>query len=137
MAEPNAITIVNSCQEAFLKTGMPEGMYFLSHACTYLSICPKSNSTKGIFEASKEVREKGVGAVPPYLKDRTANRLSSKYLDTENASKDYKYPHSFDGNWVQQEYLPEIVKGKKFYEPGKEGREGLLMKRLNEIKKRF
>jgi len=78
-----------------------------------------------------------VGAIPPYLKDRTANRLSSKYLDTENASKDYKYPHSFDGNWVEQEYLPEIVKGKKFYEPGKEGREGLLMKRLNEIKKRF
>lgn len=41
LAEPNAITIVNSCHEAFMKCGMPEGMYFLSHACLYLSICPK------------------------------------------------------------------------------------------------
>jgi len=136
MAEPNAITIINSCQEAFMKTGMPEGMYFLSHACTYLSICPKSNSTKGIFEAAKEIRERGVGSVPSYLKDRTANKLSSKYLDTENASKDYKYPHRFDGNWVEQKYLPDVLKNKKFYEPGKEGREGLLIKRLNEIKRK-
>jgi len=135
MAEPNAITIVNSCQEAFMKTGMPEGMYFLSHACTYLSICPKSNSTKGIFEASRELKEKGVGEVPPFLKDRTANKLSSQYLDTENASKDYKYPHSYDRNWVNQQYLPDSIKNRKFYEPGKEGREGLLIKRLNEIKK--
>jgi len=136
MAEPNAITIINSCQEAFMKTGMPEGMYFLSHACTYLSICPKSNSTKGIFEAAKEIREKGVGSVPAYLKDRTANKLSSKYLDTENASKEYKYPHSFDGNWVDQRYLPEVLRDRKFYEPGREGREGLLIKRLNEIRNR-
>jgi putative ATPase len=134
LAEPNAITIVNSCQEAFMKTGMPEGMYFLSHACTYLSICPKSNSTKGIFEAAREVSEKGIAPVPSYLKDKTANKLSSKYLDIENASQNYKYPHSFDRNWVEQQYLPDRVKTKKFYEPGIEGREGLLIKRLNEIK---
>lgn len=134
LAEPNAITIVNSCHEAFMKCGMPEGMFFLSHACLYLSMCPKSNSTLSIFKASKEIKEKGVMDVPAYLKDKTANKLSARYQDIENASKDYKYPHSGQGNWVEQEYLPEKLKGKQFYEPGAEGREGLLWKRLNAIK---
>ena len=55
-------------------------------------------------------------------------------MDTENASEDYKYPHVYPGNWVDQGYLPDKIKGMKFYEPGKEGREGLLIKRLNDIK---
>lgn len=134
LAEPNAITIVNSCHEAFMKCGMPEGMYFLSHACLYLSICPKSNSAGAIFGAASEIRNSGVKEIPPYLKDKTANKLSSRFMDTQNASEDYKYPHAFSGNWIEQDYLPESLKNKKFYEPGKEGREGLLIKRLNDIK---
>ena len=134
LAEPNAITIVNSCHEAFMKCGMPEGMFFLSHAALYLSMCPKSNSTLSIFGASKEIKEKGVGNVPPYLKDKTANKLSARYQDIENASKEYKYPHSHLGHWVDQQYLPDILKNTGFYEPGLEGREGLLAKRLEQIK---
>ncbi len=136
LAEPNAITIVNSCHEAFMKCGMPEGMFFLSHAALYLSICPKSNSTLGIFKASSEIKSNGVGEVPPYLKDKTANKLSSRYMDIENASKEYKYPHDHFGNWVPQDYLPKNLRETSFYTPGVEGREGLLQKRLNEIKKR-
>lgn len=136
LAEPNAITVVNSCQEAFMKCGMPEGMYFLSHACLYLSICPKSNSTKAIFEVSKTIKEKGVGEVPVYLKDKTANKLASRFLDIENASKDYKYPHTYPNHWVDQQYLPKSLKNSTFYEAGTEGRENLLWKRLDEIKKR-
>ncbi len=134
MAEPNAITIVNSCHEAFMKCGMPEGMYFLSHACLYLSLCPKSNSTMAMFKANAEIKEKGVGNVPPYLKDKTANKLSARYQDIENASKDYKYPHDHPGHWVEQQYLPDPLKNKSFYESGVEGREGLLWKRLQAIK---
>ncbi len=134
LAEPNAITVVQSCHEAFMKCGMPEGMYFLSHACLYLSICPKSNSAGAIFKAVSEIRTKGVKDIPVYLKDRTANRLTSKYMDVENASEDYKYPHAHSRNWVDQRYLPEPLFDKRFYEPGKEGREGLLIRRLNEIK---
>ncbi len=133
LAEPNAITIVNSCHEAFMKCGMPEGMFFLSHAALYLAMCPKSNSTLGIFKASSEIKEKGVGSVPTYLKDKTANKLSARYQDIENASKDYKYPHSHPGNWVDQQYLPDSLKKKIFYEAGVEGREGLLKKRLDII----
>jgi len=133
LAEPNAITIVNSCHEAFMKCGMPEGMFFLSHASLYLAMCPKSNSTLGIFKASNEIKDKGVGSVPTYLKDKTANKLSARYQDIENASKDYKYPHSHPGNWIDQQYLPDSLKKKIFYEAGIEGREGLLKKRLDMI----
>ncbi len=134
LAEPNAITIINSCHEAFMKCGMPEGMYFLSQACLYLSICPKSNSTGAIFAAASEIRNHGVQEVPPYLKDRTANKLSSRFMDTENASEEYKYPHAHERNWIEQGYLPEKLSSKSFYEAGFEGREALLIKRLNEIK---
>ena len=134
LAEPNAITVVQSCHEAFMKCGMPEGMYFLSHACLYLSICPKSNSAGAIFKATSEIRNRGVKDVPVYLKDRTGNRLSAKYMDVENASEDYKYPHAHPRNWVNQGYLPKDLSGMNFYEPGQEGREGLLIRRLNEIK---
>lgn len=133
LAEPNAITIVNSCHETFMKCGMPEGMFFLSHASLYLAMCPKSNSTLGIFKASNEIKDKGVGSVPTYLKDKTANKLSARYQDIENASKDYKYPHSHPGNWIDQQYLPDSLKKKIFYEAGVEGREGLLKKRLDII----
>lgn len=134
LAEPNALTVINSCHEAFLKTGMPEGMYFLSHACLYLSMCPKSNSTAAIFEANNMIKQQGVGDVPAYLKDKTANKLASSYLSIDNASKDYKYPHNFEGHWVDQSYLPDKLKNKQFYKAGEEGREGLLKKRLDEIK---
>lgn len=136
LAEPNAITVVQSCHEAFMKCGMPEGMYFLSHACLYLSICPKSNSAGAIFKAVSEIRNNGVKDIPAYLKDRTANRLGTKYMDVENASEDYKYPHTHPRNWVDQAYLPTALVGRSFYEAGAEGREGLLVRRLQEIKER-
>jgi putative ATPase len=134
LAEPNAITIVNSCHEAYMKCGMPEGVYFISHACMYLSLCPKSNSLGGIFSAGKEIKQKGIKDIPDYLKEKTANKLKSRYLDIENASDEYKYPHSYPKNWINQQYLPNEVKEISFYKPGSEGREGLLNKRLDAIK---
>lgn len=135
LADPYAITVVHSSQESFQKTGMPEGFYFLAHACIFLSLCPKSNSTTAIFNVTNEIQKNGVGEVPPHLKDKTANKLVSKYLDIGNASDDYKYPHQYDQNWVDQNYLPDSLKGKKWYHGGSEGREAALLKRLNEIQK--
>ena len=136
MADPYAITVVHSSHESFLKTGMPEGFYFLAHACIFLSLCPKSNSTTAIFDVNSEIQKKGVGDVPAHLKDKTANKLVSRYLDIENASDDYQYPHQYDHNWVNQNYLPDSLKGKSWYKGGSEGREAALLKRLNEIRKR-
>jgi putative ATPase len=136
MADPYAITVVHSTHEAFLKTGMPEGLYFLSHATIFLSLCPKSNSTTAIFDIGNEIQKNGIMEVPPHLKDKTANKLVSKYLDIGNASDDYKYPHQYDNNWVDQDYLPASLKEKNWYKGGLEGREAALLKRLNEIRKR-
>ncbi|MCG2589289.1 replication-associated recombination protein A [Rhodohalobacter sulfatireducens] len=135
MADPYAITVVHSAQEAFLKTGMPEGFYFLSHACIFLSISPKSNSTKAVFEINSEIKKKGVGDVPSHLRDKTANKLASMYLDHKNASDDYKYPHSYPRHWVRQKYLPDSYDDCSWFEFGTEGREPILRKRLEEIKK--
>ena len=134
LAEPNAITMVNACQDAFTKCGMPEGMYFLSHACLYLSQCPKSNSTKAIFEVNREISERGVKDIPPYLKDKTANKLGATHLGIENASDEYKYPHNHPNNWVDQQYLPDALKNKQWYKAGNQGREALLWKKWQEIK---
>jgi putative ATPase len=134
LAEPNAITIVNSCQEAFMKCGMPEGMYFLAHACLYLSQCPKSNSIAAIFKVQQEISEKGVKDIPAYLKDKTANKLGSSYLGVENASDEYQYPHNHPNHWVEQQYLPDALKNTRWYKAGTQGREALLWKKWQEIK---
>ncbi|MCC5907238.1 MAG: replication-associated recombination protein A [Balneolaceae bacterium] len=136
MADPYALTVIHSAHEAFLKTGMPEGFYFLAHAAIFLALSPKSNSTKAIFEVNSEIKKKGAGEVPSHLRDKTANKLAAMYLDSKNASDDYKYPHDFSGHWTEQEYLPENLKGRRWYNSGTEGREPKLFERLEEIKKR-
>ncbi|MGM0505956.1 MAG: replication-associated recombination protein A [Bacteroidota bacterium] len=136
LADPYGLMVVNACHDAFEKTGMPEGFYFLSHACLFLSQAPKSNSTKAIFDVHRHIREEGSGEVPPHLRDSTANQKASRYLDVENASEEYLYPHSHPHHWVDQDYLPESVRGTHWYEPGTEGRESKLAQRLDEIRRR-
>lgn len=136
MADPYALTVIHSSHEAFIKTGMPEGLYFLAHAAIFLALSPKSNSTKAIFEVNSEIKTKGVQDVPVYLRDKTANKLASQYLDRKNMSDDYKYPHNFPGNWVDQQYLPEGLENRNWYEPGRQGREPALWRRLKEIQQK-
>ncbi len=136
MADPYALTVIHSAHEAFLKTGMPEGFYFLAHAAIFLALSPKSNSTKAVFEVSSEIKKKGAGEVPAHLRDKTANKLAAMYLDSKNASDDYQYPHDYPGHWTEQQYLPDSLKGKSWYRSGTEGREPKLVRQLEEIKKR-
>lgn len=133
MADPYALTVVNGAHEAFIKTGMPEGFYFLSHACIFLALSPKSNSAKAIFEIHSQIKKGGIGEVPSHLRDKTANKLASRYLDVKNASDDYKYPHDHPHHWVAQQYLPESLGKNSWFEPGKEGREPKLWERLMKI----
>lgn len=136
MAEPKALELVNAAHNAFEKCGMPEALYFLSHACLYLSLCPKSNSAGAIFEVLDNIRKKGPGKVPPHLKDKTANRLQAGYTGRTNPSDDYKYPHEYPDNWVLQQYLPDEFKDARWYKHGTNPVEDKFNKRLNEIKKR-
>lgn len=136
MADPYALTVIHSAHESFQKSGMPEGFYFLSHAVIFLSMSQKSNSTKAIFDVQAEISEKGIRDVPSHLKDKTANKLASRYMDVKNASEEYKYPHEFPGNWVAQQYLPDGLTDAKWYRPGNQGREPSLWQRLEEVKKK-
>jgi putative ATPase len=134
MADPYALTVVHSAQESFLKTGMPEGFYFLAHACIFLSLSMKSNSTKAIFDINSEIKKRGIKDVPGHLRDKTANKLSSRYLDVKNASENYKYPHDYPSHWVEQQYLPDELKRSRWYKGGTEGREPKLIERLKKIR---
>lgn len=137
MADPHALSMVNSAHEAFTKCGMPEGLYFLAHACIYVALAPKSNSASAIFSVRSEIKNNGIGRVPPHLRDKTANAKQSRYLGVENASDDYHYPHSYDHHWTPQQYLPDEVKDKEWYEPGNIGRENKLWERLQTIKEAY
>lgn len=134
MADPHALSLVNAAHEAFTKCGMPEGFYFLAHACIYLALSPKSNSAGAIFSVRGEIQRNGIGPVPAHLRDKTANSLQSRYLDVENASDNYIYPHSYKHHWARQQYLPDDLKDQRWYEPGTIGREGKLWERLEAIK---
>ncbi len=136
LADPHALPVVNSAHEAFEKCGMPEGFYFLSHACLHLATAPKSNSTGAIFNVAREHREKGTGPVPEHLRDKTANTKKSRYLEIENASENYKYPHDYPDHWVEQQYLPDALKQKRWYRPGDQGLEARRRERLDQIKSR-
>jgi putative ATPase len=137
MADPHALSLVNAAHEAFTKCGMPEGFYFLAHACIYVALAPKSNSAGAIFSVRSEIQHNGIAPVPPHLRDKTANAKQSRYTGVENASDDYHYPHSYDHHWTPEDYLPDEIKDKQWYEPGNIGRESKLWERLEKIKEAY
>ncbi len=134
LADPGGSLLIQSLSESFRKVGMPEGWYFLSHGALYCALAPKSNSVGAVFEVIEHIRKHGVGSVPPHLKDMTANKLEAQYRKSDNPSKDYKYPHEFPGNWVDQLYLPEPLRGTNWYRPVDQGREKSMNDRLKAIK---
>ena len=73
LADPNGLITVAAAAQAFEWVGMPEGYYFLSHACLYLATAPKSNSAGAIWKALASIEQQGPGDVPPYLRDKTGN----------------------------------------------------------------
>tara|TARA_Y100001970_G_C14258489_1_gene877468 strand:- start:11665 stop:13017 length:1353 start_codon:yes stop_codon:yes gene_type:complete len=111
LADPNAITIVNSCANSFEKVGLPEGIYFLSEATLYLSIVDKSNSTAGIFKAIDSLGNAKHSKVPDHLHNFQGN---------EN-SEIYKNPHKSNNHWVSQQYLPDYLTQEEFFKPGNLG----------------
>ena len=115
LACPEAISVVVACKDAFDMVGFPEGNYFLSHATLYLTTREKSNSTSAFFHAlglAKEIQCE----VPTHLKD------SSRYSSLSHG-KGYLYPHDYEGHWVAQQYLPDALIGRVFYQPSDQGAE--------------
>jgi len=118
-ANPNALVIANSCFQAVNSIGMPEARIILSQTAVYLACSPKSNASyMAIGEAMSKAAATAHLPVPLHL--RNAPTKLMKQLDY---GKDYMYAHSYEGNFVQQNYLPDDIKGTVFYDPGKNAKE--------------
>jgi putative ATPase len=118
-ANPNALVLANAAFEAVNKIGYPESQLILSQTAIYLASSPKSNSaTTAIGEAMSAVREYGDLSVPLHIRN-----APTKLMKDLDYGKGYKYSHSYEGNFSEQEYLPEKISGKKFYEPGTNAKE--------------
>lgn len=131
LADPDAISVVNSSAQAFDRVGMPEGQYFLAHAALYLATAPKSNSSMAFFDALAAV-EKEDADVPNHLRD------ASRDAEGFGHGAGYLYPHAYRNHWVAQQYLPDTLAGRVFYTPSTQGyeaeiRDGVLSRRELQI----
>jgi len=132
LANPNALLIANACFEAISKIGMPEARIILSETVIYLATSPKSNSAiTAIDKAIAMVKQTGDLPVPLHLRNAPTNLM--KNLDY---GKNYKYSHSFDNNFVEQQYLPDALESTKFYDAGNNQKEEAIKKFMDSIRKK-
>jgi putative ATPase len=128
-ANPTALVIANATFEAVNKIGYPESSLILSQCAIYLASSAKSNSaTVAIGEAISAVKEHGDLPVPLHIRN-----APTRLMKNLGYGKDYQYSHSFEGNFSNQEYLPEEIAGTKFYDPGQNAREEELRKFLKNL----
>ena len=125
-ANPTALVLANAVFEAVNKIGYPEARIILAQGATYLASSHKSNASyMAIEEALALVREEGDLPVPLHIRNAPTGLM--KRL---GYGKNYKYAHSFEGNFADQEFLPDKIKGSRFYDPGKNPREEELRRFL-------
>jgi putative ATPase len=126
-ADPLALLVATAAAQAVELIGMPEAQIALAQATIYLATAPKSNSAYlAISRAMNEVAEGKNPPVPLHL--RNPSYWGAKKM---GYGKDYKYPHSYEGHFVVQDYLPKELLGKVFYEPTEEGEEKKIKERLD------
>ncbi|MGQ9508119.1 MAG: replication-associated recombination protein A [Thermodesulfobacteriota bacterium] len=125
-ADPQALQVAVSAMEAFHFIGLPEGDLALAQAAVYLATAPKSNALYVAYEQVKrDVRELETLPVPLHLR----NPVTSLMKDF-GYGKNYKYPHNYPEHFVEEEYLPENLRGRIYYHPTEQGFEKEIRKRL-------
>ncbi|MDO5861696.1 MAG: replication-associated recombination protein A [Thermoplasmata archaeon] len=118
-ADPQALILAVAASEAVERIGMPESQIILSQAAAYVACAPKSNSAcNAIFSAMDSVKNEPTGGIPPYLKD--AHYSGAKDL---GRGLTYRYPHDYENHYVDQQYLPDELRGRRFYEMSDNGYE--------------
>lgn len=118
-SNPNALLLANACFDAVTKIGYPECRLTLSQCAVYLASSVKSNSTyMALNNAQQAVRQTGDLPVPLHIRN-----APTKLMKQLGYSEGYKYAHDYAGNFVDQEFLPDQLRGVKFYEPGQNPRE--------------
>jgi putative ATPase len=129
LANPNALLMAQTCFEAVNMIGWPESRIILSEAAIYLATSPKSNSSYMAIEAALEkVKETGDLPVPLHIRN-----APTRLMKNLGYGKDYKYAHSFEGNFAEDNFLPEDIKGTRFFEPGENPKEEEIRKRLSKM----
>ena len=131
LANPQAVQVVKACVDSALQLGFPEARIPLAEATLFLALNPKSNSAICAIDAAlADIDSIDVGEIPGHLRD--AHYAGSKSL---GRGIDYKYPHNYENDWVNQQYLPDAIKDRKYYEP-KENKTELAYKNYwDKIKK--
>jgi putative ATPase len=128
-ANPNALLLAQSCFQAVNVIGMPESQLILSQTAIYLATSAKSNSaTTAIGTAMSLVQQTGNLPVPLHLRN-----APTKLMKNLGYGKDYKYAHSYEGNFTDLDFLPTEIKGTKLYEPGNNAREAESKERLKKL----
>lgn len=131
LAYPQAITIVKACVDSALQLGLPEARIPLAEAVILLATSPKSNSAIcAIDDALNDIKNIDTGDIPPHLKD--AHYGGSQEL---GHGLTYKYPHGYPDHYIEQQYLPDNIKDRKYYEFGDNKTETLAKEYWSKIKK--
>jgi putative ATPase len=128
-ANPTALVMATACFQAVQVIGYPEADIILSQCVTYLASSPKSNASYVAIKAANElVRQTGSLPVPLHLRN-----APTRLMKEQGYGKDYKYAHDYENNFVEQEFFPDQIKGKKLYDPGNNARENELRTRLKKL----
>jgi putative ATPase len=130
-ADARALLIASAADATLRRVGMPEGIYALAQACTYLATAPKSNASNVAFKRAKALID-AHGALPVPMKLRNA---PTRLMKEEGYGEGYKYAHDYEGGVVPGEtYLPDELEGAKLYEPTERGEELRIKERLARIR---
>lgn len=130
-ADPMALVVATSASQAIERVGMPEAQIILAQAVSYVASAPKSNSAVNAISAAMEtVKNESISTIPPHLQD--AHYKSAEKL---GHGIGYKYAHDFPNHYVKQQYLPDELVGRIFYEPSEQGYEKKIKEYFEKIRK--
>ncbi|WP_134088955.1 replication-associated recombination protein A [Olivibacter sp. XZL3] len=128
-ANPNALLLANNCFQAVNVIGWPESRIILSQTVTYMASSPKSNASyEAINRAQALVKQTGNLSVPLHLRN-----APTKLMKNLDYGKDYKYAHAYEGNFVNQEFMPKELSGQQLYNPGSNPAEQKLREHLRKL----
>jgi putative ATPase len=131
-ADPQALVVAMAAAQAVQFIGMPEGRISLAQAMTYLACAPKSNAAyEAVDKAIEDVRKLDYGSIPLHLRD--AHYPGARKL---GSGKDYLYPHNYEEGYVEQQYLPDKLRGRNYYQPKERGFEAGFAQRLKYLKQK-
>jgi putative ATPase len=132
LAYPNIIPLVKSCVDTALQLGLPEARLPLANACILIATAPKSNSAYLAVDTAMMDIDQGKGATVP-------RNLQNTHFDGKDAKvkgQHYLYPHDFENHYVEQQYLPDDLKKRKYYIPQENKNEQTFKEYWDKIKKK-